>query len=63
MTVTLHEARPASLVYLDHNFHVVDLQVIFDDKILTCTVIIYFLVALPMSPDQVWDCRRGTPQH
>ena len=62
VTVTFHEARPESLVYQDHNFHVMDLQVILDNKISlhSCNI---FLIALSMSPHHVWGCRRGTPQH
>ena len=45
-TATLYEARPNSLVYLDHGFHVLDLQVILCNQIAILFVTIFIVISL-----------------
>ena len=45
-TVSLYEARPDSLVYLDHGFHVLDLQVILCNQIAILFVTICIVISL-----------------
>ena len=49
-----HEARPDELVYLDHDFHIMDLQVIMNNEIDVTFTLFILLLALPVSFNPVW---------